>query len=644
MISNLRNALDRVSFAKKLVVLLAFSLCVLLSLNAVLIRSEVRHSFEQNLDQNISKLTNTFLNQIDSEAHSALGHASLFARDESVLLAYAEASLGNNGVAVDPHTQAARQQLKEYFKSKTEGFESYAGNPYQLHFHLPTARSLWRVFRPKQNECDDISSFRHTIKRIDQGSHEPVTGIEIGRGGFAIRGIVPIIDSEKRFLGSVEYLGDFTSIFESLAKEPSRDLAVLMVSDYLSIATKLQDQNKHPRTGKFTFVNSTNKDYFSKALTPALLEKALESPQSFTFDEHRLRATAILDFKGQPVGLFIASESMEQLHALNAEINGTVILVTLSGIVAGAIGILIVLATVRRIIKTAGELQKSSKSITDWTSRVQELSCHIADDANTLAASVEETSASVTEMESSINTNAKNAFEAREIAMAALDATESGKCSMTEMSDAMKEIVTSSESVTRIVSTIDEIAFQTNILALNASVEAARAGQAGAGFAVVADEVRNLAKRSADAAAETNQQISEAVQRSNRGSLICENVLKSFSGIAAHTQRMVELVSSVSEVANEESNGASQISNAMSQLERVTQNAAHYAEGTTETANGLNSEARCLVEAAQELCKIVSGNQLECEKQDDENKQSKNASSLQNPKRISSSTMETSWN
>lgn len=607
MLTAIKSIHARLSFAQKLVGLLVLSLTVLLSLNAILVHLEVRRGFEENLDDHMSRFSDSFFNQIKAEAQVALSHASVYARDHAVIEAYREAAKGNLKTDNDPHTDTARTALKDYFRDRSAGFEAYTGTPYRLHFHLPTARSLWRVFRPEQNKSDDISGFRDTVRKISEGPHLPITGIEIGRGGFAIRGIVPILDDSREYLGSVEYLGNFESIFESIASDTNREVAVFMDAKYLPVATKLQNASEHPTAGDFVMVNSSNPNLFLNALHPDLLNHPHDQPEAFSSGDHRFLIVSIPDYNGEPIGLFVASESLATLETLNAEISGTLAVITVLGAIAGAIGIFMVVTTVKRVMKTADTLRRSSSNITGWTSRVREISSRIADDANTLAASVEETSASVTEMESSINTNAKNSIDAREIALAALSAADKGQQGMTEMSDAMKDIAASSESVTRIVSTIDEIAFQTNILALNASIEAARAGQAGAGFAVVADEVRSLAKRSSDAATETNLRISEAVERSNRGSVICESVLESFAGIAEQTQQVVRLVTAVSEVANEESSGATQISNAMSQLESVTQNAASYADGTTETVEGLNAESVLLVDAAQELCRIVSG-------------------------------------
>ncbi len=147
--------------------------------------------------------------------------------------------------------------------------------------------------------------------------------------------------------------------------------------------------------------------------------------------------------------------------------------------------------------------------------------------------------------------NAEGALQAKKLSNETRTAADTGATEMTEMKQAVDAIKLSSDSIAKIIKTIDEIAFQTNILALNAAVEAARAGEAGMGFAVVAEEVRNLAQRSAQSARETAAKIEDSVKKSDHGVRISEKVVKSLGEIIGKARRVDELVRSLHAIESE---------------------------------------------------------------------------------------------
>jgi methyl-accepting chemotaxis protein len=257
--------------------------------------------------------------------------------------------------------------------------------------------------------------------------------------------------------------------------------------------------------------------------------------------------------------------------------------------------------------KLALDLQSGATFTTESASQIASSSETLAAAANQQAASLEETSASLEELSSTTKRNAEIAANSKQLSDATREAAETGSERMRGMVEAMSQIKTSSDSVSRIVKTIDEIAFQTNILALNAAVEAARAGEAGAGFAVVADEVRSLAQRAALAAKETSDQISAAISRADHGVQICGQVSSSFEDILKRSRELNTLVAEIATASEQQTSGIVQINQAVAQMDSVTQTNAAQSEESAAAAQSLNSQARDLQNIANELTRLVEG-------------------------------------
>ncbi|MBS4066970.1 MAG: hypothetical protein KGZ62_00005, partial [Sulfurimonas sp.] len=148
------------------------------------------------------------------------------------------------------------------------------------------------------------------------------------------------------------------------------------------------------------------------------------------------------------------------------------------------------------------------------------------------------------------------------------------------------------------VAIIENIAFQTNILSLNAAVEAATAGDAGKGFAVVAQEVRNLANRSADAAKEIKAMASQAAHKSNEGMNIATELTRGFEVIADKIAQTASMVQDVSNANREQMQGIGQINTAVTQLDQMTQENAKVAAQADSIANATISKAEAMVQDA----------------------------------------------
>ena len=220
---------------------------------------------------------------------------------------------------------------------------------------------------------------------------------------------------------------------------------------------------------------------------------------------------------------------------------------------------------------------------------------------------MEETSASLEELHVVTRANAEAAAGAKDISAQAKEMTESGLVQMAQMQRAMADIKDASDRVSKIIRTIDEIAFQTNILALNAAAEAVRAGQAGLGFAVVADEVRNLSRRRADSARETASIIELSLRTAQEGGDMCDGVQSRLEKISQKIRALDETIVLISQASREQSQGIAMINTAVNQLSEVTQGNAANAESSANASVVLQQQARDLFTSVTAMQAMISG-------------------------------------
>ena len=223
------------------------------------------------------------------------------------------------------------------------------------------------------------------------------------------------------------------------------------------------------------------------------------------------------------------------------------------------------------------------------------------------AASLEETAASMEELSSTVKQNADNARQANQLASGSMDVAQRGGAVVDEVVATMKAISDSSTKMADIVNVIDSIAFQTNILALNAAVEAARAGEQGRGFAVVASEVRALAQRSAAAAKEIKDLISDSVGKVGAGSAQVERAGATMQDIVASVRRVTDIMGEISAASIEQSSGIDQVNLAVSQMDQATQQNAALVEQASAAASSLEDQAQRLNAAVAQFKVDMAG-------------------------------------
>ncbi|WP_425396826.1 ATP-binding protein [Aeoliella sp.] len=269
------------------------------------------HLRKSELDELLhGKITEKML-AIDSStqatAQHCLSHAAVFSQNPAVRRAYRTAHQGDMSANQDPYTAEARELLRKELKPSVEGFSKWVGDDYRLHFHLPSGRSLLRVWRPDQDNCDDIASFRRTVVQINKYPDKPITGIEVGRAGFVIRGLVPIEDSSGQHLGSVEVLAPYLPLVNAVAWNEKEEIFLYMREDLLSIATGLCDSIAHPRIGNWVQVAATDKRLAEEILTDRMFESGRAGLHVEDSGHYRIATYPIFDYQHQEIGRIVIS-------------------------------------------------------------------------------------------------------------------------------------------------------------------------------------------------------------------------------------------------------------------------------------------------------------------------------------------------
>jgi len=224
---------------------------------------------------------------------------------------------------------------------------------------------------------------------------------------------------------------------------------------------------------------------------------------------------------------------------------------------------------------------------------------NVAAKANQQAASLEETAAALEEITSITRNNAQNAIKMAGLGNLVNKAVNSGQELANKTAHSMEDINHEVMAINEAIKVIDQIAFQTNILSLNAAVEAATAGEAGKGFAVVAGEVRNLANRSADAANEIKALVESAASKANDGKNISDEMIHGYQTLNTHINETIRLIEDVSNASKEQMQGIEQINDAVTILDRVTQENASEANNVSNIASEVRIMADELVSDAK---------------------------------------------
>ncbi|MFP4549715.1 MAG: methyl-accepting chemotaxis protein [Spirochaetales bacterium] len=651
----------------------------------------------QSLHDEVSATLEGVRRSVDDTERQALQQASLFSRLPNVVEAYRVAATGDMRDERSDASQRARESIREFIGPFQEGSVAATGSPTQIHFHLPTANSLVRTWRDgyqltrngeRLDISDDLSGFRQTVIDINQGDHKPITGIEVGKGGLVIRGLMPVQDQTGNHLGSVESFFDFVPVIEKARTSDDLFFSIYMKSELLEIAVAFQEEAEYPRLeGEFVLLAATDRERTFTEIPLDFVERAASGEHISQEGAVILGGMPIADYQGQSVGALVAyrdasgmiaeiDESTEAAVASGRRL-GVLIAAAIFVVIVVIITIIVVLTTrmlkpldtvaqvadeiaagklsvkvpderrsdeigkllgsfsnmtgslvakgerlrayaegdltratemasdsdelgqsinklwtsLREILSEAGEV---SEEVSSGSSHISDASQQLASGANEQAASVEEISSSLDVVAGQARQNAETSEQAHKVAQETVGNSKQGVEKVEHLTKLMEDITAGSAETQKVVKAIDDIAFQINLLALNANVEAARAGKYGKGFAVVAEEVRNLATRSADAVKETTEIVQRSIESIGQGAHATEETVAQFRRIAEQTDRITTMLSEVAAASANQSGAIQEITAGLSQIDQVTQTNSATAEESASAAEELAQLARRL--------------------------------------------------
>jgi methyl-accepting chemotaxis protein len=306
-----------------------------------------------------------------------------------------------------------------------------------------------------------------------------------------------------------------------------------------------------------------------------------------------------------------AAEWTAQLESVQSSLHGLqrslLITACIALVVGGALAFLVMRSIAGSLSELIYSLRQGAEQAYRAAGEIAHSSQELAQGASDQAVSLEETSAVLSDIAQMTHKNSDDARIASGLSCQAREAAENMDVTMNRLSQAMSAMNESSSQIKRIIRVIEEIAFQTNLLALNAAVEAARAGEQGRGFAVVADEVRSLAQRSADAARETTTLIETSVNRAQEGANVAGEVVSGLGGIVRDVGEVTSLINRIAEASAEQTMGVDQATNTVNQMDNLTQqNAANAAESAS-SVEQLGEQAAYVKRTVEALSQALSG-------------------------------------
>lgn len=475
-----------------------------------------------------------------------------------------------------PIQQAFSNKNREQLASLNTPFFSIAKNQYgvkQFQFHTPPATSFLRLHKVDKFG-DDLSSFRNTVVDVNN-SKNSVSGIEAGKAGLGIRGVVPV-NYQGQHIGSVEFgmaldnsfvtrLKDKYGVDVNIYAKQDNKLNIIASSStsrYLTIS-ELNSALTLPNSSKITDGDSNFALYAGKVTDYAgssigVIELIMDRSDYLTQINRAKRDKLIISLFVFAIGLtfaywistMISKPLNDAVSAMTEIADGDGDLTKRLNVVGDNEFTRLAMAfnnfaekvrtAISKVSTSSSALNHSVDEVNQMMDKINLDTANQRDEITSVATAITEMTSTIHEVSNSGNSAAKSADKAEqesthslELLSDTVDAIEKLVAQIANATDVISQVNTESNNIGAVLDVIRGIAEQTNLLALNAAIEAARAGEQGRGFAVVADEVRTLASRTQASTEEINSMISSLQTRVKEAvSVIDDSRKQAESGVA----------------------------------------------------------------------------------------------------------------